>query len=124
MAAKSKERQLPPWPEGAPEGTPRGRSSGRYYRIEVRDRLFSERVPLQLHDGIVGPNWRELTFEIGTNPAGIPLDIFEHGTQHRLLSYEAAVAFAWTAVAQNRYGLECRVVAYRLETAYTLQREG
>jgi len=98
------------------------------YRIEVRDERFSTVRPVVLHDGIVGPDWREVSPIRSDNPAGVPVELppLGHKDEHRLLEYEGAVALAWTIIAHNRnsLGLRCRIVRFALETTYKLEREG
>ena len=105
-----------------------GHSTEYGYRIEVRDTLFSTVRPIELHDGLVGPEWRECNPMSAVNPAGIPEDPpdWGHKSHHRLLRFDVALALAWTIIAQNhvRMGLECRIVKYKLETHYILERQG
>lgn len=108
--------------------TSSGRSREYGYRIEVRDTCFISQNPVRLHDGCVGPDWREWTPAEDFNPAGIPIESprFSGQFQHSLLPYEGAMALAWTILAQNSLhrGLECRLVRYKLAQTWELTREG
>ena len=95
------------------------------YKIEARVARFNCFNPVQLSDGLLGPEWREVQFERGNNPAGIPVEGFGEKHNHRLLTYEGAMALAWTLVAQQRNcPIECRLVAYKLETTWALEVSG
>jgi hypothetical protein len=97
------------------------------YRLEVRDTGFIPSHPEQLSDGVVGPDWREHSPVESMNPAGVPYEhprISEH-YRHSLLGLEAALALAWTIIAQHRnHCLEVRIICYRAEHQYTLYRCG
>jgi len=102
-----------------------GKSIEHGYRVEVRDTSFTHHHPTQLHDGIIGPEWREVLFESGCNPAGIPQDSYGQKHAHSLITHEGAMALAWTIIAQTRrYSIEVRLVQYRLETTYKCERSG
>lgn len=93
--------------------------------MEARHKWFSCAAPIILCDGLLGPDWREIHFSKGHNPAGIPETPFGHKGAHDLLTFEAAMALAWTVIAQNnRHGIECRLVQYRLVTSHTLTKQG
>lgn len=95
------------------------------YKVEVRHAQFSASSPVILHDGLVGPDWRLAHFQKSNNPAGVPDRPFGLGSLYGLLTFEGATALAWTILAQNeRHGLECRLVQYRLTTSHSLTREG
>lgn len=105
---------------------PSGSSVEYGYRVEARVRDVLHIRPVALSDGILTTEWREVVFEAGFNPAGIPTEShIRQRSRHELLSHEAAVALAWTIIAQQRHrDIECRLVQYRLETNYTLERKG
>lgn len=95
------------------------------YKVEARNAHFSHERPLTLSDGILSGDWREVAFSQGFNPAGIPIDLFSQKHQHGLLSYEGAMALAWTLVAQNRmWYVETRIVQYSLETTFKCEKQG
>ncbi len=97
------------------------------YRIQIKDELFCTTDPVNLHDGIVGQEWRDFCPAICDNPAGVPSDtIFGQKTLHNLLLLESAIALAWTIIAQNKYklGLRIRLIRYELRTTWELEREG
>lgn len=104
-------------------GTGHGTDVG--YRVQVRCDKTCHSNPTELADGIVSTEWRDVSFRLGKNPAGIPQSIFDRKCEHGLLTYEGAVALAWTILAQNEHrDLECRLVAYNLETTFKLTRQG
>lgn len=100
-----------------------GSSTERGFRVQVRDPHFTHVNPCLLDDGIVGPEWRDVSFRTGANPAGVP--VLRRGDEYGLMSYEGATALAWTLIAQNRFNmLECRLVAYTLQCSFTLEKDG
>ncbi len=103
-----------------------GNASEVGYRVQVRCAKMIHSRPIQIADGIVSTEWRDVRFARGTNSAGVPVSRFDRKDMHDLMGYEAAVALAWTVIAQHEwhFGLECRLMAYRLETTYKLTREG
>jgi hypothetical protein len=102
-----------------------GTSDETGYRVEARHKWFSCAAPIMLDDGLLGPDWRQIHFSKGYNPAGIPEPPFGHKGSHDLLTFEAAMALAWTIIAQNgRHGIECRLVQYHLVTKHTLTKQG
>lgn len=110
-----------------------GESTITEYKVEVRDTIFSVHNPIILSDGehgetIVGPDWQEVRFNKGFNPAGVPLHKATHleDCKRDILGYESALALAWTILAQNyyRFGLEARIVAYELKTSWERTRKG
>lgn len=102
-----------------------GESTEKGFKVQVRDPNFSTISPCVIADGIVGPEWRDIYFEKGNNPAGIPIEPFGSKDAHGLLTFQGATALAWTVIAQNRLNsLECRLVAYELRTTYEIERLG
>lgn len=110
-------------------GESRGNGTDYGYAVEIRDKMFSKDRPITLQDGIVGPDWRRVSFIEANNPAGVPIDRYRHGElpKHGLMPYASAVALAYTIIAQNHredYRIECRIVQYKVETSYTVERMG
>lgn len=105
-----------------PEST--GTSTEYGYRVEARNKDFSKLLPpVELSDGFLGSEWRELRFQTGTNPAGIPLWTNQKFL-HDLLPFNAATALAWTVIAQHPFcKIECRLVKFKLEHTHKLWRE-
>ena len=102
-----------------------GQSTEHGYKVEARDANFHCFNPVALSDGILGPDWREVRFDRGHNPAGIPERGFGQKHEHGLLTHEGATALAWTLIAQNDLQqIECRLVRYKLETTYKCERSG
>lgn len=102
-----------------------GQSTEHGYKVEARDANFHHFNPVTLSDGILGPAWREVQFERGHNPAGIPERGFGQKHEHGLLAHEGATALAWTLIAQHYLQqIECRLVRYELETTYKCERCG
>lgn len=107
------------------ESVSRGQSNEIGYRIEARDAMFHASNPIRLWDGILSPEWREICLRREPNPAGIPDEPFGKKHEHGLVTYQAAVALAWTLIAQHRLRrIECRLVQYKLVTTHELTREG
>jgi hypothetical protein len=103
----------------------KGMSTEIGYRVEARDALFTHLNPAVLSDGVLTSEWREIRFEEGPNPAGIPREPFGRKHDYGLLTYEGATALAWTLIAQNRLrSIEARLVQYQLETTYEYYRDG
>lgn len=95
------------------------------YRVQIRDLSFNPHRPIMLHDGIVGPGWRYVEFAKGNNPAGVPTPPYGYLDHHNLLTFQGAMALAWTTLAQNHYrSLECRLVKYRLVVEHRVVRQG
>lgn len=104
---------------------PNGESTETGYRVQVRDPHFNLLRPCALQDGLVGPEWRDVSFVRDDNPAGIPIDEFGHKAQHGLLSLAGATALAWTIIAQNSlYSLECRLTQHELRTTFECEQMG
>lgn len=102
-----------------------GHSTEQGYRVEARHTEFIASNPIKLYDGILTSEWREITFQRGHNPCGIPEDAFSRKGDHDLLSYNAAMALAWTLIAQQKHRMvECRLVAYKLETTWKCEKVG
>jgi hypothetical protein len=103
-----------------------GQSTEYGYTVEARAVHFFHFKPVVLSDGILSSEWREVVFERGNNPAGVPDHGLGQRSNHGLLGHEGAVALAWTLIAQHGCfgGIECRLVKHKLETTYKRQREG
>lgn len=103
----------------------RGQCTTKGYRVQVRVDHFVPSAPVTLADGLVGTEWRDVTFQKTDWPGGIPDHPWSHRGEHGLLSLEGARALAWTLLAQqDRHGLECQLVQLELHTTYTVKREG
>lgn len=102
----------------------RGTHNESGYRVEARVRFFNPTRLVQLSDGVLTDSWREVQFERGGNPAGVP-EAWGYRPTHDLLTLEAATALAWTLVAQHPHAsVEARLVAYRLRVQWEMSREG
>ena len=113
----------PPSPPPLPCST--GSSVEHGYRVQIRDNSFNTHRPVALYDGIVGPSWRYMEFVKGNNPAGVPTPPYGYLDHHNLLTFQGAMALAWTTLAQNHHrNLECRLVKFRLIVEHKLVRQG
>jgi hypothetical protein len=102
-----------------------GHGSDVGYHVQVRCERTCHSRPLTLADGIVTSEWRDVHFQQTDNPAGIPVRAFDQKAYHGLLSFDAALALAWTIIAQHEtFGLECRLIAIQLEHTWKLTRQG
>lgn len=97
------------------------------YSVEVRCEKILPMAPIKLFDGFVTTEWRKVNFEQSNNSAGVPVNyLYSYKNHHGLLSYEGAVALAWTIIAQNEWAhrLEARVVSYKLTTTWEVNYQG
>ncbi len=89
------------------------------YRVEARA-LDPENGMIPLHDGLLGPEWREVRFP--ARQADEWLEILDFGQGMPL---ETAASRAWNLVGEAAGRLlECRIVEYTVEYSYKVERMG
>lgn len=102
------------------------------YTVEIRNTSFSvHSTLLRLPDGtLVGPEWQNVTFHEGLNPAGVPgLDGFDNLgiISDGLVPYDSAVALAAVLLAQfqhHAYKIALRIIEHHIEYTYEKTQTG
>jgi hypothetical protein len=109
-----------------------GGGNGNYIGFKVEARLEEieglSSDPVLLADGktLLGHEWKEIHFDEGRIPYGVPgRSSIEPNFGHQLLPYKSALALAHTVIAQNSHkNVECQIIQHRVSYAYSVERKG
>lgn len=100
-----------------------GSSTSFVYTVEAKTNM----APIRATNGmLVDGQWRQVHFPASEFGTGVKVDMFDKAPLgHGYLSYEAAMALAWTFVANSqRFMLEVRLVEHCFESTYKVKRTG
>lgn len=139
MFAKEKEKPVAATEEKKePKTHGSGRSTGTYYKVEVRAWHLPKVIPMadRRDPFIIDDKWREwpLVFNragIGPAPSVPVRACTEHAAEHGLLTHDAAMAHQWAlyaALDANGWGgslcIETRLVAVEFSESYSITEVG